>query len=209
MSKLNIKYSAQIELDRVMGSIKKLPWFRENNYLISLPEGISELSSEEKIKEVVEKEYSENILVYEKEKDSLLERWEEHSKILEKKLKECSLIFHPEYEVFFSAYGVGGSYQLPNLLIVNAKKGYQIGLLRTVIHEIIHLAIEEDIQKYGIEHWAKERIVDLTFEKFFPELVKKQNILIPTEKIDNIFTEHYPNMEETLSLLSKDNQKYS
>jgi len=202
MSKLNIKYSAQIELDRVMGSIKKLPWFRENNYLISLPEGVSESSSEEKIREAVEKEYSENIQVYKKEKISLLECWEKYGEILEEKLKECSLIFHPEYEVLFSAYGVGGSYQLPNLFIVNAKRKYQIGVLRTVIHEIIHLAIEEDIQKYKIEHWVKERIVDLTFEKFFPELVKKQDIPIPTEKIDNIFAEHYPDVKKIISLQS-------
>lgn len=202
MSKLNIKYSAQIELERVMGSIKKLPWFRENGYSISLPEGVSELSSEEKIREGVEKEYAENILVYEKEKISLLERWEKYGEILKEKLKGCSLIFYPEYEVFFSAYGVGGSYQLPNLLIVNAKKGYQIGLLRTVIHEIIHLSIEESIQKFQTSHWVKERIVDLTFEKFFPELAKKQNIPIPTEKIDNIFSDHYPDIEKIISLAS-------
>lgn len=206
MSKLNIKHSTQIELDRVIESIGNLAWFQQNSYPISLPEGIQESSSKEKIEEAIGKEYSENVLIYEKEKTSLIERWGKYDKILEENLKKCSLKFYSEYEVFFSAYGTGGSYQLPNLLIVNAKRSWQIGLLRTIIHEIIHLSIEEYIRQYKIDHWVKERIVDLIFEKFFPELVKKQNIPIPTEKIDSIFAEHYPNIEKIISLLTKNNQ---
>ena len=53
---------------------------------------------------------------------------------------------------------MGGSYKLPNLVIynINNKKGF-----KTIVHEIIHLLIENQIQEFKIQHWEKERIVDL------------------------------------------------
>lgn len=61
------------------------------------------------------------------------------------------------------------------------------------MHEIVHLAIEHLIQEFGIDHWTKERLIDLTMSKFLDQRVVQRN---PehAEKIDEIYNEHYPDI---------------
>ena len=54
-------------------------------------------------------------------------------------------------------YGVGGSYNLPSLVVLNINMKM---LVKTVVHEIIHLMIQDLIDKYEIKQWEKERVVD-------------------------------------------------
>lgn len=76
-----------------------------------------------------------------------------------KKLKEIFYKKIPDtFIIKLTSYGMGGSYDLPNIVRFNIKS--TIGP-KTILHEIIHLAIEPWIIKYKIRHWEKERIVDL------------------------------------------------
>ena len=71
----------------------------------------------------------------------------------------------------------------------------------TIIHEIIHLSIQELIEKYEVEHWEKERIVDLIVFKIVPEIAKMQNISIDTKPIDEGFEKYYPDIEKVVKNL--------
>ena len=63
-----------------------------------------------------------------------------------------------DYKLILTKYGMGGSYSLPNQIILNINSKSKIN---TILHEITHLTIEAYIQKYKIQQNQKERIVDL------------------------------------------------
>ncbi len=70
------------------------------------------------------------------------------------------------YSVEITLYGPGGSYDPSSGTIVlfatedgRFKGG---GGVHTIVHEMMHLAVEEGfVQKYGLSHWEKERLIDL------------------------------------------------
>ena len=98
---------------------------------------------------------------------------------------------------------MGGSYNLPNTVIINLNNSFNIGMLKTIIHEIIHLSIQKYIDEYKIGQWQKERIVDLFFIKNFPERIPMQNMPINTEKIDQTFDDNFPDMKTVIEKISK------
>jgi hypothetical protein len=155
---LIIKYERQIEFRRVKVTLKKLDWYTRQGYKIILPKGITDISSDKTIKDQIEKEYNKEAFdLYSKK---LLQ---DFNKIKNKFQKSLEKLFGDKipkkFEMQITRYGVGGSYHLPNKIIKNfthPKKG-----IKTMVHEIIHLILQKQIEKYGIEHWEKERIVDL------------------------------------------------
>ena len=86
---------------------------------------------------------------------------------------------------------------------IKYSKFFDIGLVRNILHETIHLHIQNLINKYKIGQWEKEIIVDNLFEKFFPLLVKKQNYPKNMSKIQEIFNKNYPNLELIMRNVSK------
>jgi hypothetical protein len=67
--------------------------------------------------------------------------------------------------------------------------------IRVLVHEIIHLMIESDVQKYHISHWEKERIVDLVLHLkpfAFLRYQKWQRDYHGAEKtVDKLFQDHF------------------
>lgn len=201
MVKLEINFSPEYEERRIRYTLDKLQWFTDNKYRIDLPEklqiafnNLHNISiSENQIKNAVISEYNE--LDYETQKDFLIKNWQ---KVIEEASTELAkTLLTPEniYVVYLTKYGVGGSYNLPNAVIVNIKHKYGSGLLRTVFHEMLHLIIHGWITKYKINHWQKERIVDLLMIKFVPQLSKPQQLPIEIGDIDKLFNKFYPNIE--------------
>ncbi len=74
--------------------------------------------------------------------------------------------FFKEYKLFLTLYGAGGSYEADKgeITILTTKTGeFKRGInpIGTIIHELVHIGIEERIiQKYNIPQIIKERIVD-------------------------------------------------
>lgn len=105
--------------------------------------------------------------------DSLKNAWDWDFKIYE------------NYAVVFTLYGSGGSYDpLTGAITLFATKGGNFKNYKnpsnTIIHEIVHLGIEESIvQKYDLPHPLKERIVDKIVFLLF-------NDLLPDYKIQNM-----------------------
>lgn len=207
MLKITPKYSLEFEIERIKYTIEKLDWFNQNGYKVYLPKKISEtdffkneILSDESIKECIllefqEKDYFQLVEYIKKE-------WVKYEEIFHSKLKDLSLLPCEEYFVYLTKYGVGGSYHFPNEIIVNIQMKYGIGLIRTIFHEIIHLTIHPLIEKNKVEHWTKERIIDLILKKLVPELSKEQFLPIKTENIDKIFEKNYPNIKLITEKLS-------
>jgi len=81
------------------------------------------------------------------------------------------------YEVRLTLYGPGGEYRPDSgtIIMLTTKSGsFRRGPnpLETLIHEMIHIGLEEAIiQTYNIPHIVKEQIVDLFVQFHFSELL--------------------------------------
>ena len=202
MIKLQFNYSVEYEVQRIKNTIKKLDWFKEKGYRLSFPknltlENVGSLDEEDIRKSVVD-EYNED--EYREVIEIINKQWSKYSSLLENYFLETKIRIEDFYEVKLTKYGVGGSYHLPNTIITNIQAHYDVSLIKTIIHEIVHLSIQELIEKYEVEHWKKERIVDLILDKYVSKTsqIKMQNVPIDTTLIDGSFEKHYPNVEEVI-----------
>lgn len=205
MINLKISYSVEFEVERISETLRQLDWFKAKGYNVSLPSSLSVLNpldiSGEKIKNSVIAEYVEND--YNAQKNYLLLSWNNIANQLSEGLSKVSLMPLSQYKIFLSKYGVAGSYHYPDEIIINIKFKYEKGLLRTIVHEIIHLVIQPFIENYKINHWSKERVVDLFMLKLLPQLSKPQNLPLNTEQIDNIFNNLYPDVGAIIKNIGK------
>ncbi len=113
---------------------------------------------------------------------------------------------YESYPVVFTLYGTGGSYNpdLGEVTLFTTTDGKFMNYrepANTIIHEIVHMGIEESIvQKYQLPHGLKERIVDtivyLLFKQALPDY-RIQNM--GDTKID----EYLKQIEDIQSLPSK------
>lgn len=181
MIKINIQYSIKKEVERVIYTANRIDTFSDRGYKVegfSSPKNISykdfKLMTEIEIERLITEEYI--ALDYDKNIKYIQDRWIQIEPKLKLGIEKMKIEMIPEFDIIFTKYGITGSYESPNVIIVNIKKFFNEGLLRIIIHELIHLLINPYILKYNIEHWPKERIVDLIFLDFFPELSKMQEI---------------------------------
>lgn len=204
----SIKHSKEFEIERVLSTKRKLKWYLNNGYNLSnlvLPKNISVEELEEKsnneIIEYINGEYNPEIFKqHEQNINSLLP---EYLNKLVNYLSEINVELLSNIEIKLTKYGIAGSYNVPNIVIINISKFFNIGLVRNILHEIIHLHIQNLIDKYKIGQWKKEIIVDCIFEKFFPDIFKRQKYPIDAFEIQKIFNKNYPNIELIISTVSK------
>ena len=169
---------------RVQNTLKKLDWFKEKGYIFVLPK--SSVAEE-----------------YDAEKyrlDEITKEWHQAEDDFLKKLSEFfGDKLQKEYLVCLTRYGVSGSYQMPNTIILNVADEYsgRREPAETIGHEIIHLCVEPPIQKYKVEHWQKERIVDLLTVKIIHGY-HVQKIPVETKAIDEAFDRLYPDIEKII-----------
>jgi hypothetical protein len=190
---LNFKYSIDLEKSRVLNVIKKLSWYHENDYEPDLPKNKKDIE-----KEIID-EY--NPQEFNESQEKIQKAWQTFTLELPEKLKDIADL-EETYSIIMTKYGVKGSYNLPNKIIINIRNRTTDDIIRTIIHEIIHLSIEKMIIKFKVSHWQKERIVDLIFDQIYPEI----NIIKPPKedslKIDKVFKEYYPNIEKIIENIS-------
>ena len=163
--KINIKFGKEFDKNRIKNSVARLDWYKKHGYNPQLPEGVDEKSTDNEILEKVGKEYKER--EYENIAKILLNDFSIFSDKLEQTLfyifgKDIQTSFN----VYLTKYGVGGSYRLPNEIILNINN--KLGV-KTVVHEMVHLMIEENVKKYNLKQFQKERTVDLIlhYPKFY------------------------------------------
>lgn len=200
-------YSVDTEISRVRNTVRKYRWFQENGYQPRLPQDIkvhldngADISDEE-IRSAVEAEYKDQ--AYSEKAQELTEAWETESDDFLEKLKTLGRPLPKAYNIFLSTYGTGGSYGYPDTIQLNLNNASSRGVLYVTFHEIVHLAIQDLIEKYNIPHWTKERLVDLTMNAFFPDKKQLQRDPEHAELVATIFERGFPNIEKVIAEIAE------
>ncbi|GEM_PF-704879 len=186
--------SAAQEADYIWQTIRDISFFEEHGYEVNLPEGelISTLKQKARSGQLSD---ADQVALTELMVDEVYRKKDylPGFKHIEAQLKSLNLLIdslhamdfawdfkvYEEYRVNLSLYGPGGSYDPyeGSILLCTTSngdfKGYK-NPTNTIIHEIVHIGIEESIVlQYQVPHTMKERIVDtfvsLHFKEFLPE----------------------------------------
>lgn len=206
--KLKFEYSKEYEFTRVKDTLASLDWYNSHGYKPRLPAGINRESSREEIVSQINKEYE--AIRYSKMENEIIAAFSVYDEKFTHKLIEVFGKDIPKtFLVRLTNYGVGGSYNLPDVVIfnINMKKG-----IKTIVHEIIHLLIQNQIDKYKVQQWEKERIVDLILnskEFDFLNYNEWQSDYHGAEKyIDDLFNQYFfDNRENFFSKIDGVRQK--
>ena len=202
--KISIFYSKENEINNVKEIFNEKDWYLEHNYKVYLPNNLSlenPTFDPTIVSQSINDDYKE--LDYQLVAEFLKSKESWLSSIVEPALKKIDKTALDSYEVYLTKYGVGGGYELPNKVGLDIKKDHD-GLIKTLVHEIIHLSIEEEIARNKVGHFNKERVVDLLTQKLFPEITKTPKNMPEEAKkvVDPIFNENYPDIEKILSNVS-------
>jgi hypothetical protein len=217
LPEIEFGYSPESELNqlRYLLSGKKRRFFLDNNYTVSLPEGVSldddKNWSDEELLNLIKKELDEKRV--EEIKTEIESAWPEVVNNLKKLFIEIGIDIPSKYFISFTNYGPGGQFQPPNgmLISISKSKNWPGRITSTVTHEAIHDAIHHLIEKYGFAkgdyegHWIKEHTVDRLMKKVVPDsrIQKTQLDEEKLKELDEIFDQNYPNLEKILEEISK------
>jgi hypothetical protein len=174
MIKLDFTYGEKKDVDRILYTISKWDFYQQYYDInrIKFPAKLDRTKikeySKDEIADCVREEYLNNsIKIYEKVEQEISDSWQKVSEKIEEVYTETNLNFPGELGIQLTCYGMGGSYWLPNKIILLATK---FNPLSTIVHELIHLTIEDWVQKNKVGQAQKERIVDLFLSKYFNDL---------------------------------------
>lgn len=117
------------------------------------------------------------------------------------------------YEVILTLYGPGGSYDPETGTIVlfttSDGKFKGGGGPHTIVHEMMHLAVEEGlVRRFGLSHWEKERLVDLLVQRDFSESLPDYKLQSLGEKALDPYVANVPlaRVAEALERYTSDSQ---
>jgi len=192
---IKFQFNIESEVHRVKETLDILEWLTKNNYRFILPVGINDSKNIkiEIVRKLVEDEYDQKI--YQTAQNAILGSWEKNNGFIKKiNQKLIGSYVLDELTVILTRYGTQGSYVTPNSIIINISNIPSEFLIKTVIHESLHLMIEHLIKLYSVEHWVKERLVDLIMNIEYKSRFKMQSIPDWVLAVDTIFEEHYPNI---------------
>jgi hypothetical protein len=207
MIPLEISYSPAAETKRVSYTLRDYRWFVENGYRPLLPESIKTcLENGEDvpaadIRPAIESEYQEQM--YREKAEELAAVWEEQAAEFFEKLEALGRPLAQAYRLSLTQYGTGGSYGYPDAIQLNVNNNPQKGILYVTFHEIVHLTIQDLIERYHIDHWTKERVVDLIMNRFFPEQEQFQRPPEHANQVREIFEREFPDIEKVLKEVSE------
>lgn len=192
---IKFQYDIESETRRVKETVDDLEWLNENGYRFLLPSGMENRKDAqvEVVRKSVESEYDRKPYLIAEE--AILKSWNGNSGLMKRineKMRGSSSL--NELTVILTRYGTQGSYLMPNSAIINISKVPPEFLIKTVVHESLHLMIENLIRRYLVKHWVKERVVDLITDIEFKSRFKMQTVPAWALATDAIFKEHYPDL---------------
>lgn len=196
--KIFIKFSTKTELERLKYTINRKDWYLENGYTenyISLPANSTfnnlKNKSDAELLDIIKTDYDENR--YLETKNFLNINLEKYLTKLESVLSKTSLPQIKEVTIYLTHYGVGGSYNMPNKIFLNINKHHNIGAIKSVIHELIHLYIENIVNEHSLDQKTKELLVEIIISKIFSDLLPN---LKSIENKDLVLFDQYPRLKE-------------
>ncbi len=206
---IKFQFSIDSEVSRVRNTLGKLDWLTINNYRFLLPNGIKDPKNTkiEMIRSLIENEF--DLKIYQIAENAIVKSWERNNAFVKKINQKMSGSYAlDEINVILTKYGTQGSYITPNSIIINISNVPPEYLIRTVIHESLHLMIEHLVKKYSIENWVKERIVNLIMDFEYKSRFKMKPVPEWALATDAVFKADYPNLTlimEKAAKISPDN----
>jgi len=177
--KYSVHYSFKTELQSARKTVKDFEWCKKNGYKVKLPKGINERSPRSALYSAVKKDFLSNRIKINKIKVKVKALLIEHKSEIDNFFSNFGYRVPSLVNIYFTNYGTGGSYVLPNKVIVFFKDSAG-WVVRMVIHETIHLIIEEPfIKKYKLNHWEKEAVVDAFFSSFLLKNISQEYFFQP------------------------------
>lgn len=165
--RLRIRFGIRLELRRIRNTIAKLDWYGSYGYKVRLPKAIDPKNATVKeLTAALRREYRAED--YRKAAAEISSGYSSVDQNFTKAVKKRFGKNVPDViEVILTRYGTGGSYNLPNKVIVNICGKHPA---MTLLHEICHLMVEPYVKRHQVPHWEKEKIVDqiLGSEKLKP-----------------------------------------
>ena len=203
------------EFEILQEEINTIPWYQEQGYQIKLPQSPhfqKYWDNPELIKTI---NFKSLFTIFKQDiynKDSYQNGYQLLSSNLDiivkainyftlLKKKWCFKTF-ATYQIRLTQYGPGGFYSYENGTIfmqVNTDDSFaELDPVGTVLHEIVHIGIEESIiQKYALNHWEKERLVDLICQQYLQNFLPNYQL----QKNGNKMLDDYFNISDfTISL---------
>lgn len=113
------------------------------------------------------------------------------------------------YEIVFTLYGTGGSYDPETgriTLFTNPQGDFMKydNPVNTIIHEIIHMGIEQSIvQRYQLNHGLKERLVDTIVYLLFGELLPEYKIQDMGDTQLDVYLQDQADLQQLPAILEK------
>lgn len=198
---LQFHYSKEYELERVRYTLSRADFYKSNGYTPTLPAGLDlERGSDSDALESVVREYDNEYFAY--YEDSLLSKCREHDGILQSMEKAGIIRGDPPYVIYLTRYGVGGSYGPPDEVVLKVwEREVSDRGFGTLLHELVHLHINNWVVEHELSHWQKERLVDLIGLKFFPSLRPAQTIKEDVLLVDTAFAAAYPDLKKVIALV--------
>lgn len=174
--KLEFVYTVESEVQRVKNTISKSKWFKGFNYRLFFPDGFN-LDSKNftNLDLQVEKELNPRKMT--KIEKKITDYWAKSIEDIDIFLKSAPYNVPKSLIIVLTQYGVGGSYWLPNKIIINTSySSSDYYHFETLMHELVHLLIEKPvIQKNKLSHESKEALIDYIMtnnqylKKVFPD----------------------------------------
>lgn len=180
------------EFSRISWYIRDAKFFQDNKCNIILPtqsplfqqyyqrSEVLKLKEELELKKIFCNIYSQNTYDTERYSTALNELFEkdemkESVEVLKKLNENWGFKIPKEYIVLLTKYGGAGSYNARDNSIVyndnqasNSKKTFT----RIVLHEAMHIGVEESIvKKFNLQHPDKERVVDLMCKNIYAKIL--------------------------------------
>ena len=158
--KFDLLHTLDGEIENAASMADKLAWFAKNNYTVKLPKYVGANSTREEIAQAVTEEFQQSKEIFDGLAEPLEELLARHEKTLDDFFSNFDYRLPEVIRVRFTSYGPGGSYRPPDRINVMLKDDPQWAL-QMIVHETIHIIIEEPlIKKFDVPHWEKEALVD-------------------------------------------------
>jgi hypothetical protein len=188
--------SSKQETDLIWDKIKNIDFFKQHNYSVSFPDHkiIPSLIDKSLDGKLHQNDYQNLSNLMKNEIYNELDYKHGINKI-NSDINEQMLNFNcfqkynelwnfkvfSEYQILLTLYGPGGEYRPSSgtiIILTTADGKFRRGLnsLDTIIHEMVHIGLEEIIQQFSIPHKIKEQIVDLFVQFHFSKLLPKYQI---------------------------------
>lgn len=187
--------TADEEFEYLISLLKNVKFFYQNTYSIIIPNHpfFVNMFDNYKLHKLLNKKEAKDIFIKEVYNPRFLKKglenivqyldFVEDAIVRMEKLKQWGFKLFETYIVFLTAYGLAGGYDFKEGIIiqrVNDKEMLYEPPYYNIIHQIIHIGIEESIvQKFNLTHNEKEALVDAICINYFDDIWangKLQNI---------------------------------